>query len=288
MSTAGGSVTDVKVAVTDLSGNSVTANSATFTDLTVSGTATFNATEVVADSLKIGGKTVETIANEQIAAIAESTVTSSATGITVGVTTKGGSVTAVSVDASSFGNVMHFAGVVTELPSEGKAGDIVVIGAGATGGLVQGQEYIYNGDAWELIGDQKSYALNAYTSTATVYSGVATVPGALNAAGAAIDTINGKVSTLESAVTGGTDADGLNGVNVTVTTAAKTAVPTVAVTIEPSYLNTTLGTTEVADKTVATTIGEGSDTALATTSAVKAAITAATLVWLNENGTEIA
>lgn len=206
------------------------------------------------------------------------------------VTTQGGSVTEVNVDATAFGNVMSFKGVVTELPSENNvSGDIVVIGANPTGaGLVQGQEYIYSGSAWELIGDQNTYAVNAFSSTASVYTGATTLPAAVSAAGAAIDTLTTKVSTLENAVTGGNYDDGSAGVNVSVTTAATTAAPTVTVTVTKATLNTTLGTTNVADKTVATSIGAtGDNTALATEKAVRDAITDAQLVWLDANGVAI-
>lgn len=107
---------------------------------------------------------MEQIADKQISAIAASTVSSSSNGITVGVTTSGGSVTAVTVNASTFGNVMRFKGTVTT-PSEDTnpvPGDIVVIGSQAAGGCVTGQEYIYtNASTWELIGDQNTYATKA-------------------------------------------------------------------------------------------------------------------------------
>ena len=237
VSTTGGAVTGVNVAVTDINCNSVTAGSATFTDLTVTSTANFTATEVVADSLTVGGKTVEQIANGQIAAIAESTITSTATGITVGVTTKGGSVTAVSLNAEAFANAMHFLGVgtvkktkdgVNVTPPAGKtpvAGDIVI---DSTTGL----EAIYTGTKWELIGDNAVYALNAYTSTAAVYSGVETVPGALDAAGAAIDALKTKTG----AYVGGTSTSVDQGVSVKVTVDANTMAPTVETTVTSATL----------------------------------------------------
>ena len=97
-----------------------------------------------------------------------------------------------------------------------------------------------------------------------------------------------KVKEVTDAFTGGEHTNGSAGVSVKVATAAKSAVPTVTVTVTKETLNTTLGTTAVAGKTVATTIGAGSDTALATTSAVKAAITAVELVWLGADGNAIA
>ena len=91
---------------------------------------------------------------------------------------------------------MHFAGVVEALPASGKAGDIVVIGATPTGeGLVAGQEYIYDGAKWELIGDQKSYAMNAYSKDdSAVMAGVTTVPEALNALATSVDKLDGDVN----------------------------------------------------------------------------------------------
>lgn len=71
------------------------------------------------------------------------------------------------------------------------AGDIVI---DATSGLEAICTSATTGDSptytWELIGDNALYALNAYTSTASLYSdaNVETVPGALNAIGAAATT----------------------------------------------------------------------------------------------------
>lgn len=129
-------------------GGTVTASKGSFTTLTV------------------GGSTVEQLADKQISAIAASTVSSSSNGITVGVTTSGGSVTAVTVDASTFGNVMRFRDTVSDTAnvSNPAAGDIVVI-AGVTDSeskFVNGQEYIYTNESkWEVIGDQNTYATKA-------------------------------------------------------------------------------------------------------------------------------
>lgn len=239
-------------------------------------------------TLKVGENTLS---------FSEATASSSSAGITVSVTTENGSVKSVEVDASSFANTMHFlgvgtvtkdqaTGVITVTAPEGKtpvAGDIVIDGTSGLEAICTGTEPL----KWELIGDNALYALNAYTSGATVFAGVENVPGALNAAGAAIDTLNTKVTTLESAVTGGSNANGDAGVNVSVATAATTAAPTVTVTITKETLNSTLGTSAVADKTVSTEIGEGADNALATTSAVKKAVDAAELVWLGEGNAPI-
>lgn len=185
--------------IVDVSANVVAATTGSFTNLTVTDTATFSVTNVSAEALTINGSTVEEIADAQIAAISSATATSTANGITVSVTTAGGSVTTVSVNATSFGNVMHFAGVVSTpaavaTPSRG---DIVVIGSQPGAGCVTGQEYIYtNAGSWELIGDQNSYALNAYSSSATVLAGATTLPTAIDALGAAVDALNSNVTNL--------------------------------------------------------------------------------------------
>ena len=207
---------------------------------------------------------------------------------------------------NSLDNAMHFSGVVKALPASGKAGDIVVIDATPTGeGLVAGQEYIYDGKKWELIGDQKSYAMNAYSKAGSaVMTGVDTVPKALNALAGAVDTLNGadtvegsvakavkdakayadgKIAELDSTATGGTE-----GVEISVKQTDGKLNAAATVTITKATLNTTLGTTNVADKTVATTIGAtGIDTALATEKAVRNAIKDATLVWCGADGNPI-
>ena len=224
--------------IIDVSTSAVSAVSGTFTDLTVTSTATFSVTNVSASSLTIGGSTVAEIADAQIAAISSSTATSTANGVTVSVTTQGGSVTAVSVNAASFGNVMHFAGVVstpTEIATPA-GGDIVVIGSQPDTGYVAGQEYIYDGTKWEVIGDQNTYALNAYSSTASVYTGATTLPAAVSAAGAAIDALNDIVEAYE----GGTSTGDNSGVYATVEIDASTMSPTVTMSVDANELRDAL------------------------------------------------
>ena len=331
-----------------VAGTKVTAETGTFTNLTVSDTATFSATTVKATTLTVdseagatfGGSTISQIADrEALAKIAAiSATTKSATGdgvVTVSVTTSAGSVNKVEVavqkatsiaasgsasddklatekavrDAlNSLDNAMHFAGVKKALPTEGmKAGDIIVIDANPTGeGLVVGQEYIYDGTKWELIGDQKSYAMNAYSKAdSAVMTGVTTVPGALDKLAGAVDILNGgegvegsvakavkdakdytdgKIADLDSTASGGTQ-----GVAISVGQTGGKLNEAATVTIDKSTLNTTLGTTNVADKTIATTIGEtGLDTALATEKAVRDAIKSSELVWLGADGNALA
>lgn len=174
VSTLNDEVTGIKGIVNVADGGKVTASVGSFAALTV------------------GGSTVEKIADKQISAIAASTVSSSSNGITVGVTTSGGSVTAVTVNASTFGNVMRFRDTVSNTAnvSNPAAGDIVVI-AGVTDSeskFVNGQEYIYTNESkWEVIGDQNTYATKATVdaSFAAIAASWSTLKGA-----AFIDTAN--------------------------------------------------------------------------------------------------
>ena len=61
-------------------------------------------------------------------------------------------------------------------------------------------EAVYTGSAWELLGNNSVFALDAYSSTASVYTeaSASTVHGALNAAGAAIDALTASASTFAS------------------------------------------------------------------------------------------
>ena len=209
--TTHGSVTTVSVEASQLNLESITASSATFTELVVADTATFDVTNVVASSLTINGDTVEDIADARIAAIAESTVTGASNGITVGVTTSGGSVTAVSVNAGTFANAMHFVGVTssadmtqgyTGFPSDKytsqadvKDGDIVLSGT---------KEYVWDGSKWEQIGDQN---VLVYSSTATVVSNATTIPDAIDALATAFD---GLGDAAQKSVSNSLASDGTN------------------------------------------------------------------------------
>lgn len=241
--------------IVDVSNSAVTATTGSFTELTVTSTATFNVTAVSTDVLTINGSTVEEIADAEIAAISEATSSSSSNGITVGVTTEGGSIKAVTVNASAFGNVIHFRDVVSNTAdvSDAMPGDIVVIGSNADTGFVTGQEYICTASAvedpatpavWEVIGDQTTYATNAYSSTATVYTGATTLPAAINAAGSAIDTLTSDVATLSSTIaafSGGTSSSTAGGVTASVTIDASTMAPSVSLGVDVSALASALG-----------------------------------------------
>ena len=235
VTTSDGYVTGVQVDATNIS-----ASSGTFTNLTVTDSATFSATSVEASSLTVNGSTVEEIAQAEIASATLTGSISSSTGTSL--TTEGQVVNYVSAQLQSFGNAMHFTGVVTSLPSEASAGDIVVIGTPEEGeslpeGLYAGQEYVYDGSKWEKIGD-------------------------------------------ESVPSGGSSTSTMNGVSVEVVNASATAAPTVTLS----------GFGDAAAKSVATTL-DSSASNLPTESAVAAyvstAISAAELVWLDENNSPI-
>ena len=207
--------------------NLTISDTATFSATTVKATTLTVDNE---EKATFGGATISAIADREalakIAAIPATTKSAiGASVVTVYVTTSAGSVNkvyvgvqkATSIAASGFAsdnmlatekavrealnsldNAMHFTGVVTYLPESGKAGDIVVIGANPTGAnptganLVAGQEYIYDGKKWELIGDQNTYAMNAYSKDGSaVMTGVTTVPGALDKLAGAVDKLDG-------------------------------------------------------------------------------------------------
>lgn len=257
-------------------GGAVTASSGTFTNLTVTNTATFSVTNVSASSLTVNGSTVAEIADAQIAAISSATATSTANGVTVSVTTSGGSVTAVQVDAAAFGNVMHFAGVVSA-PTEitGPAsGDIVVIGSQPDTGYVTGQEYIYDGTKWEVIGDQSTYALNTYAhGTEVVTAAAATLPDAVHAIAAAFDTLNTTVSGLASDLASVSTA--LGSLASSFASLGDAALKSVATTLDSSA--TTLPTCSAVADYVGTELSSFTSSSEFTT-AVAAAVASA-LTW---------
>lgn len=240
--------------------------------------------------LTVGGSTVEQIADKQISAIAASTVSSSSNGITVGVTTSGGSVTAVTVDASTFGNVMRFRDTVSDTAnvSNPAAGDIVVI-AGVTDSeskFVNGQEYIYTNESkWEVIGDQNTYATKATVdaSFASVAASWATLKSAafvdtadtVTAAATTLPTcsavatyVGGEIAKLDATVSASS-----NGVEFTVT---ETDGKLTAATL------TGVGTAASANVTsTVTSAGTSLPTESAVASYVAAAIASA-LTWYTE------
>lgn len=197
-------------------------------------TTTVNANSGSFTALLVGGSTIQELisagADARIAAIPTSTVNGTSNGITVSVTTAGGSVTAVTVNAAAFANVVNFDGVITsgDLPPSPKKGDIVVIGTPNTEAdppeelaqeLRPGQEYIYTGDTvgeggatydstkWQLIGDQTTTqdqidtaiaSAMRYSSAAGVTSSASTLNSAVAALASAIDGAKTEISSPDS------------------------------------------------------------------------------------------
>ena len=241
------------------------------------------------DTLTVNGKSVGSIADERIAAIPEASASGSDVnaGITVSVTTSAGSVTGVTVagpsiatviratseaedtrvasekavrDAiSSFDNAVHFAGVGGALPSDSaanNAGDIFVVGANPTGYITPTGQY-----ASEAGEDDVNTVLvegQEYIWDGTKWEKIGD----------------------QNAVTGGTGSSTVNGVTVEVVTAAATAYPSVTLS----------GIGDAAVKSVATTL-DSTASNLPTESAVAAyvatAVSAAELLWLDEDGDPI-
>ena len=266
--------TDVKTAVGNGDASSV-ANGITVSVVTTSGSVTsvsveaanLNVTSISATTgsfgtIYLGNPAVS--ANEIVTSIGPSEGTGSATNLQLP-TAK-----AVRDLLNNLDNAMHFREVVasTGAITDPAKGDIVVIGAQPATGFVAGQEYIYDGSKWELIGDQNTYAVNAYTSNATVYTGVENVPGALNAAGAAIDALNTKTG----AYVGGTSTSTDRGVTETVVIDAATLAPSVTTAVSLAAMLTSAKTDEI----VLTAMPDTPDNdTLLTASAIKDAITAA-------------
>ena len=284
--------------IVDASNSKVTATTGSFSNLTVD-TATFNATTVSAGTLTVGGSDISDLisagADARIAASTTTTVRAAATAEDTLLPTEKAVRTAIDSAVSNLAGAMHFRGTATIT----KSGETITVsnfsetftpaGGDVVVDTTNNLEAVYTGSTWELLGSNSVYALDAYApGTETVTAGATTLGGAVHAIAAQVDTLTASVATLASAVTGGNDDDGSDGVNVSVAIASETAAPTVTVTVTKATLNTTLGTTNVADKTVATSIGAtGADTALATEKAVRDAITEA-LVWYDASGAVIA
>lgn len=201
--TTSGVVTSVSVEAANLDVTSISASSATFTDLTVTSTATFSVTSISATTLTVNGSTVNQIAQAEISAVTTNAVTSTGASLP----TESAVYSFVTGQLESLDNAMHFLGtgtitvdatsgtkqvtsvVLTDRTLTPVKGDIVI---DATSGLEAVCTSVTTGETptytWELIGDNSLYALNAYTSTSSLYTGVTTVPGALNAIGAAATT----------------------------------------------------------------------------------------------------
>lgn len=74
--------------------------------------------------------------------------------------------TFVKTSVAGLSGAMHFAGVVTQLPASGKAGDVVVMGT---------KEYVYVNDAekWVELGDEGTHAIKGEIVNADIKAGAA-------------------------------------------------------------------------------------------------------------------
>lgn len=341
--TTSGSVTGVTVSADNLVVTSISASAGTFTDLTVD-TANFTATSVAASTLTVGGVAVDNIAASTATSTAsgvavtvstanggvkdvdvavtgnlatfagKSVVTAIGPATGEGAASDGNIPTEAAVRAAlnNFDNAMHFVGAGTTLPASAVAGDVYVFTANATdeSGYKSGQEVVYTGSAWEVIGDQNSYALNAYAPGEEVVTASATtLPAATHAIAGKVDELVAQLSDFTySSVTGGTSSSTVNGVGVEVVTAATTAVPTVTLTGVGTAASQNFATTVTSDGTAlptqsavaayVTTAIEGLDASVSSSenASIKVGVTqvdgvvtgvTADLVWLGADGTAL-
>ena len=272
--------TDVKTAVGNGDASS-TANGITVSVVTTSGSVT--SVSVAADNLVV---------------TSISATTGSFTNLDVGGTTVTGIATAVRADGTavdsnlvtekavrdalnSFDNAMHFLGVGTVTRNAETGAITVTAPAGTTpeaGDIVidstSGLEAVCTGTdpstTWELIGDNALYALKAYSNAnISTYAGVATVPAALDAVGAAVDTLKTKTD----AYVGGTSTSADRGVTETVVIDAATLAPSVTTAVSLTTMLTSAKTDGVVVTAVPTT--GATDDNIPTTKAVADAIKAA-------------
>ena len=280
--TTSGVVTSVQVEAANITATSVSATTGTFTNLTVTDTATFSATTVSATSLTVNGSTVEQIADDRISNVTTTTVGASSVAVNTKLPTELAVRNAIDAAVSNLAGAMHFRGTATIT----KSGETITVsnfsetftpaGGDVVVDTANNLEAVYTGSAWELLGSNSVYALDAYApGTETVTAAATTLGGAVHAIASAVDTLTTKVSTLESAVTGGSSSSTVNGVSVEVVTASTTAAPTVSLT----------GVGTAASKNYTDTVTD-SGTSLPTESAVYSAISNA-LAWLDATGTPI-
>lgn len=340
VTTESGAVTGVQVAAADISATSVTAASGTFTNLTVSDTAAFNATTVSASSLTIDGVAVNNVS--------ASYSSDTDNGVTVSVSTANGGVKSVDVtlvkaDVNTFlgttavadksvattirasdtasndylatekavrdalnnlDNAMHFKGVVAALPSENNSdGDIVVIGASPSGyvtpagqgastagegdvnaALVAGQEYIWDGTKWELIGDQNTYA--AAATVTALASRVTDIEGIVDAS---TSTVSASTGTFTNLTVGGSTVSDWADTQIAAIAEASASDADKGVTVSVVTQSGSVKSVDVAVVASSTMAlnDAGSADVLATTAAVKSFYDN-NLVWLDASGVAIA
>ena len=302
VSTENGKVTGVDVSASELNVTSVSAASGTFTNLTVTDTATFSATTVSADTLTVGGSTIADLisagADARISAAKLSGSISASDG--AGLVNEGQVVNYVedyvSAAVSSLDNAMHYIGITetsdmaqgwTGTPTitgktytEKKAGDIVLKGT---------SEYIWNGSAWELIGDQGVYATKAELSASWSTLGTAAFKDyadTVTADATTLPTGGAVASYVSSAIASAIDAlagsssDSDKGIAVEVVTAdGQVSSVDVGVTLDTD-IGPSTGTGAATDNEI--------PSSLAVRKAIESAISDATLVWLDANGDAIA
>ena len=159
---SGGLNNTIQVSADNLDVTSISATTGSFTNLTVTSTATFSATNISATALTVGGSTIEQIADSRISAVTTNAVTSTGTSLP----TESAVYSFVTGKISDMGTVMHFVGAGTSAPSEPAQGDVYVYTGAATDGTghTVGQEVVYTGSEWEVIGDQNTYATTAYVN----------------------------------------------------------------------------------------------------------------------------
>ena len=209
---------------------------------------------------------------------------------------------AVAKKFATLDNAMHFREVVasTGAISDPEKGDIVVIGTSPATGFTTGQEYIYDGTKWELIGDQSaqdailgnkvqvgtgeatgshgisaSFSLKSNSSThdftvtvdaITASTGIVSNETKVVTAGAVADYVPTKIGEIVKGGTSEVYASNLNSaVKLTVGTNVTASVTTLSIT--------GLGTAASKAWSDATIVDGGTD--LPTQGAVAAAITAA-------------
>lgn len=202
VTTENGQVKSVGVSADNINCSTVTANSAEFTDLTVTSTATFSATTVSATTLTVGGSTVNKIAQDEIAAVTANTITATGTSLP----TQSAVATYVSAAVSNLAGAMHFRGAATIT----KTGETITVtnfqetftpaGGDVVVDTANNLEAVYTGSAWELLGSNAVYALDAYApGTESVTAGTTTLGGAVHAIAGAVDTLTTSFSNLGTA-----------------------------------------------------------------------------------------
>lgn len=188
--------------IVDASQSLVSAATGSFTNLTVTSTATFSATTVSASTLTVGGSTVNQIAQAEIASVTANTITATGTSLP----TESAVAQYVTTAVSNLAGAMHFKGTATITKSgtsitvsnfsetfTAAAGDVVVDTA-------NNLEAVYTGSAWELLGSNAVYALDAYApGTERVTAGTTTLGGAVHAIAGAVDTLTTSFGNLGTA-----------------------------------------------------------------------------------------